>query len=618
MGRAFKILRVNLSRLCFHVTERKIIEVADVLGAMGVATNILLEEVKRESDPLGPENKLMLAPGALTGSAVVGAVKSAVISKSPLTEIYGESIFSADCGIHLKRAGYDLLVIEGRAEKPVYLFIQKGNVEFKDASNLWGMETFEAFEAIRRDLNERNVGVMGIGPAGERLVRLASIISDNGRAAARCGLGAVMGSKNLKAIACKGDNEIEAVDATSFEKVASEIKEHLMRRLDRLSRFRMLGTSGGVLIHEVEEGLPTKNWSRGSFPGAEKISGERIAEKFLVGRRTCFGCPMACQGVVELKDGPYAPLKAKRPEYESIAALGSLCMNDNLESIIKAADLCDRLGLDTISTGTVIAFAMECYGRGLLTKNETGGLEIKFGDHEVMIKLIEQIGRREGFGAILGEGVKRAAERIGRGAERFAMHVKGLELPMHSPYRYKELGLQYAVSERGACHLRGLSFLPAWGMLLPEVGIDKVVDGFSIEGKARICKILQDVCRVWDALGMCKHVVTFGGIPLTKLAALYSALVGVEFELEDLVRAGERVWILQRAFNVKMGIRRKDDTLPKRFLEEPLPDGVARGQIVELEPMLKEYYELRGLDEDGKPRIEKLKELGIEHVISLI
>ncbi len=378
------------------------------------------------------------------------------------------------------------------------------------------------------------------------------------------------------------------------------------------------GTSGGLAAFEEMGNLPIKNWTKGTFPGASEITGIKMKEKMLIGKKTCFACPVACGRYVEIKEGSYAPLKGYGPEYETLAALGSLCMNDNLESIVKANDMCNRAGMDTISTGATIAFAMECYDKGVITEEDTGGIELKWGNYESIIEMIELIGKKAGFGAILSEGSRKAAEKIGKGSENFAMHVKGLELPMHSPYRFKEMGLQYAVSERGACHLRGYSFLPARGVLIPDLGFGRELDGFATEEKAKVTKIMQDACRFIDALGICKFVVFFGRMPLTTLASFYAAVTGFETRLEDLMKAGEKIWMLERAFNLRMGSGREDDTLPKRFLREPMPDGVAKGQVVELEPMLKEYYEVRGLDQNGKPKEEKLKKLGLDLAIPLI
>ena len=614
-GYAGKILRVNLSDEKISEEPLDFSFVRSLIGCLGVASKIMLEELDPNVKPFDPRNKLILATGPLTGSTAPAANKSIMISRSPLTNIWGEAIFSANCGIELKRAGYDMLIVEGKADEPVYLSIHNGTTEIRDASGIWGMETFPACDAIKRDLGEMDAAVICIGPAGEKLVRLASIISDNGRAAGRCGLGAVMGSKNLKAIAAKGSEEIKVANPEMLDELRDKIVKTVKKKLKAFSDY---GTSRGVASFEEMGNLPIKNWTKGRFPGAEKISGIRMAETILVGRKACFACPVACGRYIKITEGPYAPLEGYGPEYETIAALGSLCMNDNLESIAKANDLCNRLGLDTISVGASIAFAMECYEKGIITKDDTGGIELTWGNHEAIIKMIELMGRREGFGAILGEGSKRAAEKIGKGAERYAMHVKGLELPMHNPYRFKEMGLQYAVSERGACHLRGFSMLPARGILFPDLGLDKRLDGFTIEGKARVVKIMQDACRMVDALGICKFIAFFGNIPLTSLAELYTAVTGWKTTLEELMKAGERIWMLQRVFNVRMGVKREDDTLPKRFLEEPMAEGAAKGQIVELEPMLKEYYVERGLDEEGRPKKEKLKELNLDFAIKFI
>jgi len=614
-GYAGKILRINLSNKKFHIEDLDLSLAKSLLGCLGIASKIMLEEVDPAVEPFSPENKLIFLTGVLTGSTAPAACKSIVVSRSPLTNIWGESVFSANTGIELKRAGYDMLIIDGASDKPVYLWIHDDSIEIRDASGFWGMDTYTTCEAIKNDLGEKKAAVVCIGPAGENLVRISSIISDNGRAAGRCGLGAVMGSKNLKAIAALGSKNIEVANPGLLNDLRKEIISITRERLKALSDY---GTARGVVAFEEMGNLPIKNWTKGRFQGAEKISGMRMAETILVGKKACFACHIACGRYIRVSEGPYAPLEGYGPEYETIAALGSLCMNDNLESIAKANDLCNRFGLDTISTGATIAFAMECYERGIITKDDTGGIELNWGNLDAIIKVIELIGRREGIGAILGEGSKRAAEKIGEAAERYAMHVKGLEIPMHSPYRFKEMGLQYAVSERGACHLRGLSMLPARGILFPDIGFDRQVDGFSIEGKAHLVKVMQDICRVVDALGLCKFVYLFGGVPLRRLPQLYTAVTGWETSLDDLMRAGERIWILQRIFNVRMGVRRKDDMLPKRFLEEPLNEGAAKGQIVELEPMLNEFYVERGLDDEGRPKMEKVLELGLNFAAKYI
>jgi aldehyde:ferredoxin oxidoreductase len=455
-----------------------------------------------------------------------------------------------------------------------------------------------------------DIRTAAIGPAGEKLVGVACVETDDGRTAGRTGLGAVMGSKNLKAIATKGTGKVGIANPARFEELSKEATKRILEK-----KPLPFGTSGSVVAFEEMGNLPIKNWSAGRFPGAAKISGQTMAETLLEGKKTCFACPVACGRYVEIKEGPYSPLEGFGPEYEAIGTLGSLCMNDNLESIVKATDTCNRLGIDVISTGAIIAFAMECYSKGLITRKETGGIDLSWGNHQAVVQMCELIGRREGFGIIMGDGVKAAAEKLDKGSESFALHVKGLELPAHSPYRFKENGLAYAVSNRGACHNRGSPAYISRGLVSPEIGLGTKTDGFTIEGKGRMTKLHQDVCAATDALGLCKFPVFFGGIGLELIAGLYSAATGWETSVDDMMTMGERIWTLQRIFNTRMGVTRKDDTLPDRFLKEPLPDGAAKGQVVELEPMLKEYYEQRGLNEDGKPKREKLKELGLDYAI---
>lgn len=608
-----KILRVDLNEPKFYEESVDQFIFKNLLGGVGLAAKIMVDEVNPKVEPFEPENYLIFAPGALTGSSIPAGNKSVFVSKSPLTNAWGEATFSGICGVNLKRAGFDGVVITGKAERPSYLFISDDAFELKDAAKVWGMETFDGCAAIKRELGLKDVGIACIGPAGEKLVKIASIISDDGRAAGRCGIGAVMGSKNLKAIAIYGTGEIKIADQERF----NEAKRAMLKSITEKKPLQF-GTAGSVEAFNEMGNLPTKNWRLGVFPGAKNISGQFMAEKFSPKKRACFACQVACGREIELKEGAYAPLKCCGPEYETVAALGSLCMNGNIESIIKANDLCNRLGVDTISAGAVIAFAMECYEKGLLTKEDTGGLEITWGNSEVTVRLCELIGRKNGFGALLGEGVKMASEVIGRGSNKFAIHVKGLELPMHSPYRFKEMGLSYAVSNRGACHNRGSPAFVSRGILIPEFGYTEKTDGFAIQGKAKLTADHQDICTMIDALGVCKFVVFFGGVSMAMLIEAYSAAVGWNVELDEMKKAGERIWFLQRIFNYNAGLRRSDDTLPERFLKEPLKDGAAANQVVDLEMMLNEYYEIRGLDNDGKPKIDKLKELALNFAIPKI
>lgn len=611
-GYAGKILRIDLSRsqivkedIDFHLARL-------FIGGEGYASSLMFQEVSPHTAPFSPENRLIFMTGPLTGSMVPCGNKVTVVSRSPLTGIWGEALFSASIGIELKRAGYDGLVIQGRMEKPAYLWIKDDTVNINDAEHLWGKDTFETFGSLRQELRGEDAAMISIGPAGEKLVKLACIISDEGRAAGRTGMGAIMGSKNLKAIAVRGTGRIGVGDEAGLKR----LREGAIKiALPNTKAFRENGTAAGVLAFEANGNLPIRNWTRGSFPQAGNIDGAIMTKTILVKRKACFACPIACGRHVKIESGPYA-MEGPGPEYETIAALGSLCFNSNLESIAKANDLCNRLGIDTISTGGAIAFAMECYEHGLIS--DTGGVDLTWGNPEGLVKMVELIGNREGLGAILGEGVKNAAEAIGRGADRFAIHAKGLEFSMHNPRRFKSMGVAYATSNRGACHNRGSPFMNERNILSPELPWNRAYDGLSTEEKGRMTKVYQDVCCAMDSLGICKFFVFWGRLPLKFLADFYSAVTGWNMTFDELVTAGERIWHMQRSFNVRMGVTRKDDTLPQRFLMESVFDGPVKGQVVELQPMLEEYYQERGLDADGKPRKEKLVELGLESVASVL
>ncbi len=613
-----RILRVNLSTNDIKVETWNTQEAEKYIGALGIVARKMFEEINQQTQPYDPENLFIWATGALVGTRGPAINKSIVISKSPLTNCWGDAIFSAFAGIQLKWAGYDAVVVEGKSEKPVYIWIKDEDVEIRNASNLWGKGLHETFKTIKDELKDSKTSIIGIGPSGEKLVRIANVISDDWRAAGRCGLGSVMGSKNLKAIAVRGEGEIKVDDEDKFNSVKEKILKIIVEST-AAKNFRLYGTSAGVVAFEQMGNLPVKNWSRGTFPAAYEISGQKMAETILVRSKSCFGCPMACGRVVKIEEGPYAlPGEVAGPEYETIAALGSLIMNSNLQSIAKGNYICNDYGVDTISAGSAIAFAMELFEKGIISEGDTGGIELRWGDPDTMLKMIELIVKKEGFGAILGEGVKQAAKIIGKGSNRYAMHVKGLELPFHNPYRLKAMGLQYATCNRGACHNRGSPGYVERGILSPELGLDTKVDPFIEKGKGKITKIHQDACTFIDAIGACKFNYFFPRVPLTLLADLYVAATGFKVTLEELLKAAERIWLIERAFNIKMGIDRKDDRLPERFLKEPVPDGAIKGQTVNLDIMLEEYYKERGYDEQGRPSIEKLRELGLDFIIPVI
>ncbi len=603
-GYAGRILRVNLTNGKIKFEELRLEDARMFIGGTGLAAKIIYEEVDPKTLPFDPSNKLVFMNGPLTGTIVPSSSKYAVCAKSPLTGIWGEAHASGFWGAELKSAGFDGVIIEGKSKRPVYLRIFDDEVVLEDASHLWGSGCIECEDMIKSDLG-RDVKVACIGPAGEKLVRFASIINDGGRAAGRCGMGAVMGSKLLKAIAVKGTGKAEIYDFDRLRRMIIRLYPVLMS-FPSTQIQSSYGTNGEMASFYEYGDVPIKHFTLGSWEGIEKIDGEYMAKTIVKGQRACLGCPIGCWRYVEVEDGRFAGVKGKGPEYETVASFGSLLLNDDIRAIAKANDMCNHYGLDTISTGVTIAFAMECYEKGLIGRDDVG-LELRWGDSDVILELIRRIGEREGFGNILAEGTRIASERIGGSAKELAMHVKGLEIPMHDPRAFKGMGLQYATSNRGACHLQGLVLRVEQGERFPDLKIYERVDRFEVKGKGRIVAVMQDWNEVQDSAITCK----FLGVSPGHLTTFYTLTTGIRARLPDILKAGERIFNLKRLFNVKCGVSRKDDVLPRRFLEEPLKDGGAKGQTVNLDYMLDEYYEFRGWDPNGIPKIEKLRDLGI-------
>jgi len=614
-----EVLRVDLTNEKISVLRVDPELQRSLVGGAGIAAKILFDEVQLDTDPLGPANRLIFAAGPLVG-VFPGGVKWTVCAKSPLTGIWGESSASGSFGCELRHAGFDSIIVQGTADAPVWLNVHDGEARIETATHLWGKETIEAAHEIQGDLNDPKVRVACIGPAGEKLVRYASMVTDESRVCGRAGIGAVMGSKNLKAVAVRGTKKIPVADERKLRELTKEAHESVKSPKAwgwtpaRVEGVSADGTARAVESLEKMGGLPIRNWTAGTFPEATDITGSTMTKTILKSRSMCPMCGlMTCWRKIEVTSGPYAPISGRGPEYETCAALGSLCMNTNLESIAKANDLCNRLGIDTISAGVSIAFAMECFEKGIITKADTGGNGLRWGDSDAIIEMIRRIGNNEDFGSVLGQGVKRASEKIGRDAESYAMHVKGLEMSLHEPRRWWSMGLAYSTSNRGACHLQGTPLYLEWGLLQPEFGYPEKLTPFTIEGKAAATKFHQDLGAVMTALGMCSFVSS-GVVPWTIIAAAYSAVTGLETDHWGLLKLGERIWNLKRLFNVEMGVTEKDDTLPERFLDEPLMAGPIAGKTVPLGPMLKEYYELRGWSDQGKPQDHKLAELSLNEI----
>jgi len=618
-----KLLRIDLKEGSSRVETLTEESARRFFGGRGLGARIMFQELHPRIDPFGSENKIVFATGPITGAPFSGNSRYVVMAKSPLTNAWGEANASGWFGPELKFAGYDAIVVEGKAFQPVYILVGDETVDIRDASKLWGKTTGETQKAIRDENKDENIRVAGIGPGGENLVRFASVISDLNRAAGRCGMGAVMGSKKLKAIAVRGHREVSIADKASFREFAQRAaKEALSRGWGK--GLREHGTDGGLEVLSATGRLPTQAFKRGTFEGADKITGTTMSETILKNIATCPNCVVACKRVVEAKE-PYEVDPAyDGPEYETCASLGSLCMNDNLVAISKGNELCDKYSLDTISTGVSIAFAMECYEKGLLTKADTGGLDLAWGNHRAIIQLIEMIAKRQGIGDLLADGVARASKKIGRGAEQFALCIKGQELPMHEPRGKKGVALAYAVSNRGACHLQA----PHDDSFESEMDLDPAI-GFSPsiaprhrlytgKEKVQLVRIGQDLYSLNNCLVTCGNQTVPWNHTSETMLGLIRSITGWDVTWEELLTVGERATNLCRAFNAREGLRREDDTIPRRLME-PLPDGLYKGEAVteqQLNQMLDNYYEMMGWDpKTGIPREETLRSLGLDFAV---
>lgn len=603
-GYWFKLLRVNLTTR--KVYREKIPEsvLTVYLGGAGLGTKILYDEVDGSTDPLGPENRLIFATGPFQGTGVPGSGKWAIVSKSPMTGTFAVTTAGADWGYRFKKTGYDAVCIEGKAAAPVYLAISDSGVSIEDASELWGQDALEATKALKARAPS-GTSVAAIGQAGENQVAAACVVVDGHSFAGRCGLGAVMGSKNLKAITVCGNKEVSIADKEKLAALITAAKKVLKE--NTRETFWKHGTSILVTSCEAVGDLPIKYWSGDVWPeGAEKLGAPAYTERLKAKPWPCRSCPVGCHNKIEyevdgrLKSGAGA-------EYESLGMLGSCCLVDDLIAVTEANDLCNRLGLDTISAGSYVAFTMECYEKGYITGRDTG-YPVVWGDANALLNMIQEIGSRQGFGARFAGGIVPAAHQIGPEAEELAVHVKGLDLPAHDPRTYYSLALNYATGTRGACHLRGFPHIGESGMTVPELGLTKISERFSLEGKANLAIVFQDMCAVLDALVCCMFMQCCG-LDLTQTAAMLSAVTGRECTAQELMEIGERIFNLQRLINVRDGYRRESDRLPKRMFEPAAAGFRARKAPYGFEKALDEYYKLRGWDEDGVPTAAKIQYL---------
>ena len=558
------------------------------LGGASLGARMLYDRLTPELVPLSPQAPLLFINGPLSGTAGPVVGRSVVCARSPLTGLWGESNFGGFWGAELRLCGYLGLWVEGRAETPVYLWIQDQKVEVRSAIHLWGLDTYQTQAAIQAELDAGKISVAAIGPAGEKIIPYALILTDHGRVAGRTGMGAVMGSKNLKAIAVSGTSKTPIADRAAYDEAVKQIREN-QKENPTVVGMQMNGTAGLISVVNVMGALPTKNFQTGTFEAAEEIAGSAITEKNRVKGFACASCPVGCSLISEIKSGAFAGRRSEGPEYESTVMLGSNLNISNLDTIIAANYLCDELGLDTISAGNVIGFAMECYEKGLLTDADTGGISITWGNGDALLSLLELIAKKEGIGTRLSQGVARLSKEI-PSSEAFAMHVKGLELAAYDPRGVFGQGLSYAIAPRGGEHGRG-------GYMIVEFFLPDV-DLYTHEGKAARAIELAELAAVYDMTCLCN----FNFVPLELIPPLINAIVGGNYTEADLRAIARRTITLERRFNIREGFSRKDDTLPPRLLNEPLPDGMAAGKKVEgLDIMLDEYYTIMGWDKEGIP-----------------
>ncbi|MEM3406198.1 MAG: aldehyde ferredoxin oxidoreductase family protein [Nitrososphaerota archaeon] len=617
-----KILRVNLSlnKLIFEELNEGFYRT--YLGGRGFGAYFLYKELLPHIDPFAPENKIIFATSIITGVPIPGVNRFSVISKSPLTNGFGEAEAGGYFANELKSSGFDAIIIEGTSEKPVYLSIIDGKAEIRDAEHLWGKTTKEVTEKVKKELKDPLIRVACIGPSGEKLVRFANIICDQRYAAGRSGLGAVMGSKKLKAIAVRGHKKFKFYDMKKLIEIARYFTTNWKNHIGSMSR-HIYGTLDLLTVLNYDGTLPTLNFKGGSFEKADLISGEEMNKKILINREGCFACPIRCKRVVKGKEPYVTDPDYGGPEYETVAAFGSLCYIDDINAIALANQMCNAYGLDTISTGCAIAFAMECYENGILTKDDVNGLDLKFGNKEAMLKLIEMIAKRENIGDILAEGVMRASKKIGKGSEKFALHVKGKEVPMHEPRGKVGLALQYALSLSGADHMQCAHdpIFETERKDLKMIGIEKTILRTDLgPDKVKVFYYSNLWWSLLDCLGICKFTFTphsAGVLTPNDLVNIVNAVTNWDTSLWELIKCSERAINIARCFNIREGLTSKDDIIPDRFFEE-MEFGSRRGQKISRSDFFNArdlYYDMAGWDKEGKPRKAKLYELGLSWII---
>ncbi len=621
------ILRVDLSSGTIEkqpLTEELRL---NYVGGRGINVRILFDEVGPGVDPLSPENRLIFSAGPFSGTKAPCVARFNVTSKSPLTGIFGDANAGGNFGPALKRAGIDHIVFRGKADEPVYLWIDDDRVEIRPARHLWGKNIREAEASIKEELGDRRVRVAAIGQAGENLVRIANVVHEE-RSASRTGMGAVMGSKNLKAVAVRGTKEVELFDPDGFNRLAKELQQQVSQSKVYDHPWRLDGATLGTIWIDKIGFLAVKNFQQaGGFEGIENFNPEKVTRQFYHGNVACFGCPIGCGRKFEVKDGPYAGEWGNKIEEGAFSPLGPVCGNDNIASIFKMNNMGNQLGIDTIEFGQAMAVIMEWYEKGIVSEKDLDGLSMTWGNHEAMVQMMENIAFRRGVGDILSDGIVLAAKKFGKEAEKYVSHCKGMVMAGIDPRMLKGISLGFATSTRGACHLLAMVPVefPSFPVMTPEeakaqFGTSEVLEPTSYK-KAAPLIYYQHLFLLPDLFEICRFIFRLGGgsetFSYNNLFALYSYATGIKTDEKEMSTIAERVFNLERAFSSREGMGRKDDRLVGKWVEEPVPNGAYQGEKIDpekFEEMLDDYYRLRGWDKNGVPTREKLKELGLEDV----
>jgi aldehyde:ferredoxin oxidoreductase len=607
-----KLLRVDLTNKKTSIEPIAEEDLKRFIGGAGLAAEILRREVPAKTDAHDPKNLVIFGAGPFQGPPIAGGAKFSMAGISPVTGTFGDTAAGADWGPALKDAGYDMLVIEGASETPIYLHIVDDRVEIRDASNLTGMDTYETIDAIHKETEDKKLSIASIGPAGEKRVAIACVVVDKHSFAGRCGLGALMGSKGLKAVAVRGTQTAEMSDPDKARELMGHYQKQILATVKE-NEFRAHGTTALCESAEALGDMPIKYWEQDVWPeGAKKLGAPNYTKVLKAKPYPCKFCPVGCHRKIKITEPAEYAQEGIGPQYETLGMMGTNLLIDDPKAVAQGNNLASRLGFDTISAGAMVGFAMECFEKGWITDRDTDGLELKWGDPKVLFALLEQIGNKEGFGAIFSEGTLPAAEKISQEAVEIVVHCKGLDFPAHDARSCISLAPTYATGTRGACHFRGAcEDVEMGGFFIPEIGIKEgMFKFFERENQSLLAAKCQDYFALLNSLVLCAFMVDGGDMPFSGVKDLFNAITGWDYSIEDLIEAGERIFTVQRLINIRDGYNAATDVLPKNMLQ-PAKEGFRAGKVPPFKELMEDYYNLRGWDENGEPTQRTMDRLGL-------